>query len=130
MDPQHALALRLVDDALADAGVERESLAGTRTGVYVGLWDVEHRPSGGGSVYDVLGSNPSLAAGRISYAFDLRGPSKVINTACASSLEAVLAAATDLQLGRSEWGVAGGVKQVGRRWCTLFLYYQLLRVDV
>jgi hypothetical protein len=83
-------------EALEDAGVSLESVAGSRAGVFVGLmlgnyWDLQRRNGLADlDLYSFTGSNQrSFVAGRLSFAFDLRGPSVAVDTACSSSLVAV-----------------------------------------
>lgn len=115
MDPQQLLALELAELLWRDAGIDPARLDRTRVGVYIGVWNQEYlgRPE---SVYYPTGTNPSIVAGRISYHFDLRGPSWVANTACSSSLVAVHYAAKDIEAGRVDYAIAGGVNMIiGRR---------------
>ena len=88
MDPQQILALELTEMLWKDAGIDPETLDKSRVGVYIGVWNQEFRGDRT-SVFYPTGNNPSIIAARISYHYDLRGPSWVSNTACASSLVAV-----------------------------------------
>ncbi len=111
MDPQQMLALELTEMLWRDAGIDPNTLDRRRVGVYIGVWNQEY----GGrkeSVYYPTGTNPSIIASRISYHFDLRGPSWVSNTACSSSLVAVHYAAKDIEDGRIDFAVAGGVNML------------------
>jgi acyl transferase domain-containing protein/acyl carrier protein len=111
MDPQQALALELTEMLWKDAGIDPGKLDKRRVGVYIGAWNQEY---GGdrASVYYATGSNPSIIAARISYHYDLRGPSWVVNTACSSSLVAVHYAAKDIEAGRVDYAIAGGVNML------------------
>jgi acyl transferase domain-containing protein/acyl carrier protein len=111
MDPQQILALELTELLWKDAGFTPEKLDRKRIGVYLGVWNQEY---GGDkeSVYFATGTNPSLIANRISYQYDLRGPSWVSNTACSSSLVAVHYAAKDIEDGRVDYAIAGGVNML------------------
>jgi phthiocerol/phenolphthiocerol synthesis type-I polyketide synthase C len=114
MDPQQRLLLTTVWRALEDAGTDPAALAGGRTGVYVGisthdygrLQDRAHRPA---TAHDGTGNASSIAANRISYLWDLRGPSQVVDTACSSSLVALHQACDDLRRGACDVAVVGGV---------------------
>ena len=115
MDPQQRLLLEAAWAALEDAG-HLGGVAGTNTGVYLGvaLSDWERRTLYDGdraerSVYDGTGVFRSVAAGRLSYAFDLRGPNISLDTACSSSLVAVQMAVDALRSGRCDMALAGGV---------------------
>ncbi len=111
MDPQQILALELTELLWKDAGIDPETLNRKRVGVYIGVWNEEYRGDGT-SAYYPTGTNPSIIASRISYHYDLRGPSWVSNTACSSSLVAVHYACKDIEAGRIDYAVAGGVNMI------------------
>ena len=111
MDPQQILALELAEMLWQDAGIDPETLDKSRVGVYMGVWSEEYRGDRS-SVYYPTGTNPSIIAARISYHYDLRGPSWVSNTACSSSLVAVHYAAKDIEAGRIDFAIAGGVNML------------------
>jgi surfactin synthase thioesterase subunit/3-oxoacyl-(acyl-carrier-protein) synthase/NAD(P)-dependent dehydrogenase (short-subunit alcohol dehydrogenase family) len=94
MDPQQRLLLELAWEALEDAGEIPARLAETNAGVFVGIMNADHALVHGHalSMMDAhlgIGSSLGIAANRISYALDLRGPSLAIDTLCSSSLVAV-----------------------------------------
>lgn len=111
MDPQQILALELTELLWKDAGLDPARLDRKRIGVYMGVWNEEYGgdPS---SVFYPTGTNPSIIASRISYQYDLRGPSWVANTACSSSLVAIHYAAKDIEAGRVDYAIAGGVNMI------------------
>lgn len=115
MDPQQRLALEVAWEALEHAGYAPDSLDGSATGVYLGVstTDYVRLRQARGAVEDVdayqLMGEPSFAAGRISYTLGLRGPSKVIDTTCSSSLVAVHEACQALRLRECDMALAGGV---------------------
>ncbi|NET03380.1 MAG: acyltransferase domain-containing protein [Symploca sp. SIO2B6] len=113
IDPQHRLLLEVAWEALEDAGQVPEQIAGSSTGVFVGVSSREYAQIVFNNPFDnpyaVIGTNPSLAANRISYFFDFRGLSLGINTACSSSLVAVDLACRSLWRGDSSLALAGGV---------------------
>ena len=111
MDPQQILALELTEMLWKDAGIDPETLDKNRVGVYIGVWNQEYRGDRK-SVFYPTGVNPSIIASRISYHYDLRGPSWVSNTACASSLVAVHYALKDVEAGRVDYAIAGGVNML------------------
>lgn len=111
MDPQQILALELTELLWKDAGIDPNQLDKKRIGVYIGAWNQEYAGDKG-SVYYPTGTNPSMIAARISYHYDLRGPSWVSNTACSSSLVAVHYAAKDIEEGRVDYAIAGGVNMI------------------
>lgn len=117
-DPRQRLFLEASWRALEDAGIRPSSLAGSRTGVFVGMV--------GGSEYSghsddaevdagaqrILGAATSLIAARVSYQLDLRGPSHAIDTACSSSLVALHRAAVALRAGECDLAIVGGINLV------------------
>jgi len=98
MDPQQRLALELAAHALDDAGLAMDRLAGSRAGVFLGVSnkdyaDIRYGDPAAGDAYFMTGNALSIVANRISWAFDLQGPSLVVDTACSSSLVALVEAA-------------------------------------
>ncbi|MGI5337221.1 beta-ketoacyl synthase N-terminal-like domain-containing protein [Streptomyces sp. CA-181903] len=113
MDPQHRLLLETAAEAWDDAAIDPADLAGSDTAVFVGISDNSHlglvaaRPEEL-SAYSMSGSALSIAANRLSYVFDLRGPSMAVDTACSSSLVAVHQACEALRHGGSRVALAAG----------------------
>jgi acyl transferase domain-containing protein/acyl carrier protein len=114
MDPQQRLLLELAWEALDDAGVVRPALRGTSAGVFVGISSNEYArlqlsdPTLIDS-YAASSNALSIAANRISYFLDARGPSLAVDTACSSSLVAVHLAVRSLRGGECSVALAGGV---------------------
>src|SRR5438874_911945 len=114
MDPQQRLLLELVWHALEDAGVPPSKISGSSAGVYIGASTTDYSdlrlgdPSGADS-YFMTGSTLSILANRISYVFDLRGPSIAVDTACSSSLVALHHACEAIRSKRIAGAVVGGV---------------------
>lgn len=114
MDPQQRLLLEMAVEALDDAGIDPAVLAGTDTGVFIGISDpgygtMQALEPGGLGPYSMSGAALSIAANRLSHFFDLRGPSMSIDTACSSSLTAVERAWRSLAEGSGRMALAGGV---------------------
>ncbi|MEB4212252.1 sulfolipid-1 biosynthesis phthioceranic/hydroxyphthioceranic acid synthase [Mycobacterium sp. 94-17] len=113
MDPQARLLLEASWEAVEHAGLSPASLAGSRTGVYVGLTHLDyillaadaHALEG---VYGFLGNNYSMASGRIAYAMDLHAPAITVDTACSSGLVTVHMACRSLHDGECDLALAGG----------------------
>ncbi|MCW5249582.1 SDR family NAD(P)-dependent oxidoreductase [Streptomyces sp. SHP 1-2] len=114
MDPQHRLFLQTVWRAVEDAGHDPASLAGTRTGVFVGCGSTEYATLllESGTEIDgqvATGNAHSILANRVSFLLDLRGPSEPVDTACSSGLVAVHRAVGALRSGECSAAIAGGV---------------------
>ena len=117
MDPQQRLLMEVAWEALEDAGQVPERLAGSPTGVFVGIStnDYGHLQVGRLELVDAYtgtGNALSIAANRLSYFHDFRGPSMAIDTACSSSLVAVHQACRSLRDGECTLAVAGGVNVI------------------
>ena len=114
MDPQQRMMLETSWEALEDAGIDPDGLRGSQTGVYAGIGGSEYREviESSGKLGNYLGTNASVAAGRIAFALGLEGPAMAIDMACASALAAVHQAASGLQRGEVDLALAGGVHAV------------------
>ena len=116
MDPQQRMLLEVTWRALEDAGVPVEKVAGQPVSVFAGISSFDYAVAGLSyqdrgviSPYSNTGGSSSIAANRISYCFDLRGPSVAVDTACSSSLVAVHMACESLLRGDAHMALAGGV---------------------
>jgi epothilone polyketide synthase D len=115
MDPQQRLLLEVTWEALEDAGEVPSNLRGSRTGVFIGqtasdYWDLQSGRTdlGRQAIYALVGSlNHAAASGRLSFAFDLRGPSVTLDTACSSSMTAVHLACQSLRSGEAHLALVG-----------------------
>src|SRR5450432_4837610 len=116
VDPQHRLLLETAWEAIEDAGLVLDFERGTDLGVFVGISHNDYQglqstPSDHFSIgpHTATGSAHSIAANRISYCLNLRGPSVAMDTACSSALTAVHAACEHIRAGRGDVALAGGV---------------------
>src|SRR6266404_5277889 len=114
MDPQQRVLLEMAWEAFEQAGVPPSSMRGSRCGVYVGLSSVDYayrRADDLGAIDSttMTGGAGSIAANRISYVFDLHGPSMVLDTACSSSLVAFHQACQSIHTGESDPALVGGI---------------------
>lgn len=114
LDPQQRLLLELAWEAMENATVLPSSLAGSDCAVYVGISGMDYgtRCMDDMAVmtsHSMTGNAPSIAANRLSYVFDLHGPSLSIDTACSSSLVALHHACNSLRLGEASTALVGGV---------------------
>lgn len=116
MDPQQRFLLTLAWEALENAGMNPADLAGTRTGVFAGLFAHDYetlRIKGRGSEdfdgFFATGNSAAVAAGRLAYCLGFEGPALAVDTACSSSLVAVHLACRSLRSGESDLALACGV---------------------
>jgi acyl transferase domain-containing protein len=124
LDPQQRLLLEVAWQTVENAGLVREQIAGSRTGVFIGIWSSDYeecarRVSSDPDFYSTTGGGRYAASGRLAYFFDLRGPNLTIDTACSSSLVAVHLACQSLWVGESEMALAGGANAILRPEITL-----------
>ncbi|MDX1892074.1 type I polyketide synthase [Mycolicibacterium sp. 050158] len=120
LDPQQRLLLQTTWEALEDGGIPAEHLAGTEVGVFIGGFTLDYQllqNQGRTSrfrfkTHSTTGMMLTMLANRISFAFDLRGPSMTIDTACSSSLVAVHLAAQSIWNGECHLALAGGVNVI------------------
>ena len=114
MDPQQRLVLEVAWEALENAGIAPNKLAGSQAGVFMGIGNYDYcrllaKDLTYLNAYDGTGNTLCIAANRLSYVLNLRGPSVVIETACSSSLVALHFACRSLQSGESDLCLVGGV---------------------
>ncbi|MGQ0445964.1 MAG: beta-ketoacyl synthase N-terminal-like domain-containing protein, partial [Beijerinckiaceae bacterium] len=114
MDPQQRLLLELTFEALEDAGIRPSEIAGAETGVFVGGSALDYgnlrlHDAAAADAYFATGNSLAILSNRISYVFDLHGPSFTVDTACSSSLVALDAAVAAIQCGRIDTAIVGGV---------------------
>ena len=114
MDPQQRLLLEMSWETLENAGVKASALAGSRCGVFIGIASSDYSfrladDLGAADASTATGNTASIAANRLSYVLDLRGPSMAIDTACSSSLVAFHQACQSIRSGESTHALAGGV---------------------
>ena len=121
LDPQQRMMLEVTWQALEDAGIDPERIRGSRTGVYSGISNDEYRmlvvdsakPSEAAScLYALSGTNLNGTAGRVSFVLGLTGPAKAVDAACASAMVAINDAVADLQQGKANLAIAGGVQAI------------------
>ncbi|MEQ9335550.1 type I polyketide synthase [Thalassobaculum sp.] len=120
IDPQQRLLLESAWHALEDAAIPPDELAGSQTGVYVGLSTTDYaqvladREDGVDWIdaHASLGNSAAVAAGRLSYTLGLQGPAMTVDTACSSSLVSVHLAVQALRSGEIGLGLAAGVNLI------------------
>ncbi|AIO53611.1 hypothetical protein BM44_4268 [Burkholderia mallei NCTC 10247] len=117
MDPQQRILLELAWEAIERAGHCADAVAGSRTGVYVGASGSDYRlllerAGTGVDAHVATGASMAVIANRISYTYDLRGPSIQVDTACSSSLVALHQAVQALRAGECDQALVGGVNVI------------------
>ena len=121
LDPQQRMMLEVSWQALEDAGINPDGLKESRTGVYTGISNDEYRmlvvdsdkpAEAAACLYALSGTNLNGTSGRVSFVLGLMGPAKAVDAACASAMVAVHDAVADLQQGRADLALAGGVQAI------------------
>ncbi|MBW4594596.1 MAG: SDR family NAD(P)-dependent oxidoreductase [Brasilonema angustatum HA4187-MV1] len=116
LDPQQRILLEVTWEALENAGINPQTLAGKSTGVFVGIFShdyewlqLQQNQHQDFDTYFATGNSVAMSAGRIAYTFGLQGPAVAVDTACSSSLVAIHLACASLQRGESDLALASGV---------------------
>lgn len=114
MDPQQRLMLELSWEAMENGGLPASRLAGSDCAVYVGVSGFDYGiraidDMASFAAHTMTGNTLSIVANRLSYVFDLHGPSMAIDTACSSSLVALHQACNSLKAGDASMALVGGV---------------------
>ena len=116
LDPQQRLLLQCSWEAFEDAGEPPSHHAGARTGVFIGGFMMDHltlkadlRDRDRITTHSATAATLTMLSNRLSYAFDLRGPSVSLDTACSSSLVAIHQACQSIWVNESDAALAGGV---------------------
>ena len=117
MDPQQRLLLELAWEAIEDSRTAVEALDGSDCAVYMGIAsnDYAHRRTddlASLDAYTMTGNTASVASNRISYNFNLQGPSVSVDTACSSSLVAVHQACKSIWAGEASSALCGGINML------------------
>ncbi|MFN6516223.1 MAG: beta-ketoacyl synthase N-terminal-like domain-containing protein [Nostoc sp. CreGUA01] len=117
IDPQQRLVLEVAWEALENAGIAPEKLAGSQTGVFIGITNIDYhmliyKDISRIEAYSGVGTHPGIIPNRLSYVLNLRGPSVALDTACSSSLVTLHYACQSLKTGESNVCLAGGVNLI------------------
>jgi acyl transferase domain-containing protein len=113
MDPSQRLMLEVTYEAFENCGMTLDQVRGSNTSCYVGQFATDYREilfrdPDLAPKYTVSGSGTSFVSNRLSWFFDLKGPSFTLNTACSSSMVALHEACESLRKGESDMSVVGG----------------------
>lgn len=114
MDPRQRLLLETAWEALEQAALAPEQLAGSNTGVFVGHMVGDYHALLGDNLHLVdsyvsTGVLDSLLANRLSYTLNLQGPSLSVDTACSSALTALHLACQSLRQHECNVALVGGI---------------------
>jgi 3-oxoacyl-(acyl-carrier-protein) synthase/acyl carrier protein len=118
MDPQQGIMLELVWELLENAGMKPNQLSATDTGVFIGnshsdFQIQQYRESNGNvDLFQITGSALSIIANRISYFYNLKGPSMVLDSACSSSLLSIHEACQSIRSGECSLAISGGINLI------------------
>ena len=117
MDPQQRLVLEVAWEALENAGIVPSKLAGSSTGVFLGMasldyYKILYQELQRITAWSLTGTSLSIAANRLSYLLDLQGPSMAIDTGCSASLVALHSACHSLHALESDLCLVGGVNAI------------------
>ncbi|XP_054286913.1 fatty acid synthase-like [Macrosteles quadrilineatus] len=124
MDPQLRMLLELTHEAIIDAGINPQTVRGSKTGVFIGVsasesdefWTADPEKVNG---YGLTGCCRAMFPNRISFTFDFSGPSYAIDTACSSSLFALHQAVAAMRSGQCDAAIVGGVNLLLKPTCSL-----------
>ncbi|KAL6230297.1 hypothetical protein BDW75DRAFT_248783 [Aspergillus navahoensis] len=113
MDPQHRILLEVTYEAFENAGMPLRTVTGSQTAVMVGCFTKDYEVTSGRedaymSPYASIGCGGAMIANRLSWFYDLRGPSLLIDTACSSSLVGLHLACQEIRSGGSKMAVVAG----------------------
>ncbi|KAL8734234.1 MAG: hypothetical protein Q9181_003293 [Wetmoreana brouardii] len=113
IDPQQRILLECAYEAIENASLALDCLAGKDVGVFAAQSNSDYaaqlsRDPETLPMFKATGCAEALMSNRISYAFDLRGPSLTVDTACSSSLTAIHLASQSLRAGEASMAIAGG----------------------
>ena len=113
MDPQQRSLLECTYHAIENAGIPMDSVAGSKTSVFVGSFSREYeallaRDPQMQAKYVATGTGTAMLANRLSWFYDLRGPSVALDTACSSSLTALHLAVQSIRVHESDMAIVAG----------------------
>ena len=117
MDPQQRLQLETAYEALENAGIPLEQVKGSNTAVYVAIFSRDYdrmmfKDTSDLTKYHLTGVGEAVVSNRLSYTFDLKGPSMTIDTGCSGSLVALHHACQTLRSGESQVALVGGTNLI------------------
>lgn len=117
MDPQHRLLLETTYEAFENAGISIEKVGGSNTAVYAAIFTRDYdrniyKDPSDIPKHHITGNGEAILSNRVSYAFDLKGPSMTLDTGCSGSMVAIHQACQSLRTGESDMALASGVNLI------------------
>ncbi|KAJ5788006.1 hypothetical protein N7457_002996 [Penicillium paradoxum] len=117
MDPQQRLALEVAYEALENGGMRMEDVLGSSIACYMASFTRDYATLRGHDAEDIpmyegTGNGSAMISNRISWFFDLKGPSLSLDTACSSSLVALHLACQSIRTGESKCAMVGGTNLI------------------
>ena len=117
MDPQQRIMLEMAWGCFENAGIVPSTLSGKKVGVFTGVFNFDYKELQEKGALDIeahhsTGTAAAVIPNRISYYFNLKGPSYPIDTACSSSLNAIHSAIQSIESGECEMALAGGISLI------------------
>ena len=117
MDPQQRIQLETTYEALENAGMPLDHVRGSNTSVYIAIFSRDYdrmmyKDTSDIAKYHMIGVGEAIAANRISYILDLKGPSMTLDTGCSGSLVALHQACQSLRNSESDMALVGGTNLI------------------
>jgi acyl transferase domain-containing protein len=117
MDPQQRMMLEVSYEAFENAGIPMENLANSKTGCFVAAFTHDYREMQFQDVdsvpmYSASGLGSEVLANRVSWFYDLRGPSLTVETACSGSMVGLHLACQSLRSGDCDTAIVGGANLI------------------
>ena len=117
VDPQQRLLLETTYEALENGGQTLDIIRGSNTGVYVATFTSDYdrnayKDPGVLPKYHLTGNGQAITSNRLSYIFDLHGPSMTLDTGCSGSIVAIHQACQSLRTRESDMAIAGGANLI------------------
>ncbi|KAL3457470.1 beta-ketoacyl synthase [Aspergillus heterothallicus] len=134
MDPQHRILLEVTYEAFENAGIPLRTVTGSQTAVMVGWFTKDYEVTLGRenaymSPYASTGCGGAMITNRLSWLYDLRGPSLLIDIACSSSLVGLHLACQEIRSGGSKMVPAPLVAAVSGLLYFLFIVSSRWNID-
>ena len=116
-DPQQRLLLEVSYEAFENAGIPVEQIRGSDTAVYAAMFTRDYdrniyKDPNAIPKYHTTGCGEAILSNRISYIWDLKGPSMTLDTGCSGSMVALHQACQSLRVGESSAALACGVSLI------------------